>query len=140
MAKIQLLAVLSLDGCLSDMETEGRFWIRPDLHGLDEIHGNATFELSPDYSLTELIGEHKKPDDTVYLIEADKETADFINAMLRMRLVDEMILYTVPFIAGTGLHLFQSNLPISYWRQEDLISFQDGTTRSIYRQREVEED
>lgn len=139
MAKIQLLAVLSLDGCLSDMETEGRFWLRPDLHGMDEIHEKATFELSPDYSLTELIGEHKKLDDTIYLIEANKETADFINAMLRMRLVDEIILYTVPFIAGTGLRLFQGNLPISYWEPVEETKY-GRVLRRTYRRREVEED
>lgn len=140
MAKIQLLAVLSMDGCLSDMETEGRWWLRPESYRMDEVRDKVTLEISPDESLTALITEHGKPDDTVRLIEAARETADFVNAMLRVRVIDEIILYTVPFIAGTGIRLFQGNLPISYWRQEDLISFQDGTTRSIYRRREVEED
>ena len=117
MAKIQLLAILSIDGCLANMDTEGRWWLRPDCHGISDIYNKATFELSPDYSMTTLIAEHEKQDDnTVYLIEATHQNADFINALLNMRIVDEIIIYTVPFIAGTGFFLFQKNLPISYWK------------------------
>ena len=97
MAKIQLLAILSMDGCLADMKTEGRWWLRPDCNGISDIYNKATFELSPDYSMTTLIAEHEKQDDnTVYLIEATHQNADFINALLNMRIVDEIIIYTVP--------------------------------------------
>lgn len=58
--------------------------------------------------MTTLIAEHEKQDDNiVYLIEATHQNADFINALLNMRIVDEIIIYTVPFIAGTGFFLFQ---------------------------------
>lgn len=60
--------------------------------------------------MTTLIAEHEKQDDNiVYLIEATHQNADFINALLNMRIVDEIIIYTVPFIAGTGFFLFQKN-------------------------------
>ena len=39
------------------------------------------------------------------------EKADYINGLLRMRVVDEIILYTVPFIAGTGRHFFSPSCP-----------------------------
>lgn len=140
MAKIQLLSILSIDGCLSDMETEGRWWLHSESYCMDEIYSKATFKISPDDSLTALITEHEKQDDTIYLIEATPETADFINGMLRMRIIDEIILYTVPFIAGTGIRLFQGNLPISYWKQMEQTSFQDGTIRSIYRRMEMKDE
>lgn len=140
MAKIQLLAILSMDGCLSDMNTEGRWWLRPDCHGITDIYDKATFELSPDYSLTTLIAEHEKQDDhTVYLIEATIQNADFINAMLNKRIVDEIIIYTVPFIAGTGIFLFQKQLPISYWELTEQKSL-PGALRHIYHIVNVEED
>ena len=52
----------------------------------------------------------------IYLAEATPRTADFINGMLRMRVVDEIILYTLPQIAGTGKHFFQSALPQDEWK------------------------
>lgn len=140
MAKIQLLAILSMDGCLADMKTEGRWWLRPDCHGISDIYNKATFELSPDYSMTTLIAEHEKQDDnTVYLIEATHQNADFINALLNMRIVDEIIIYTVPFIAGTGFFLFQKKLPISYWKLTEQKSMQ-GALRHIYRKVDVEDN
>lgn len=140
MAKIQLLAILSMDGCLSDMETEGRWCLRPDWHGITDIYEKATFELSPDYSMTTLIAEHEKQDDnTVYLIEATIHNATFVNAMLNMRIVDEIIIYTVPFIAGTGYFLFHKNLPISYWKLTEQKSM-PGALRHIYRKVDVEDN
>ena len=116
MAKIKLLAVLSLDGCLSEMNRESRWWLRPESYGITEIRDNASLELTSDISLSMLINWKMNEDDTVcYLIEATTNTAEFINGMLRMRLIDEIILYTVPFIAGTGPHLFKATLPTSYW-------------------------
>ena len=105
MAKIQLLAILSLDGCLADMKTEGRWWLRPDCHGISDIYNKATFELSPDYSMTTLIAEHEKQDDnTVYLIEATHQNADFINALpgqvlsaLRLEKTAEAVRDFLPF-------------------------------------------
>lgn len=140
MAKIQLLAILSMDGCLSDMETEGRWCLRPDWHGITDIYNKATFELSPDYSITTLIAEHEKQNnDTVYLIEATHQNADFVNALLNMRIVDEIIIYTVPFIAGTGYFLFHKNLPISYWKLTEQKSM-PGALRHIYRKVDVEDN
>lgn len=139
MAKVQLLAILSLDGCLSDVKTEGRWWLHPESYGLDEIQKKATFTLSPDHSLSMLISEREKKDSSVYLIEATNETAKYINGMLQMRVIDEIILYTIPFIAGTGKFLFCRELPISYWKLTKQKMYADGVTRSIYRRKEMEE-
>lgn len=140
MAKIQLLAVLSIDGCLANMDTEGRWWLHPDCHGITDIYNKATFELSPDYSITTSIAEHEKQNnDTVYLIEATNQNADFVNALLNMRIVDEIIIYTVPFIAGTGYFLFHKNLPISYWKLTEQKSM-PGALRHIYRKVDVEDN
>ncbi len=90
--------------------------------------------------MTTLIAEHEKQDDnTVYLIEATHQNADFINALLNMRIVDEIIIYTVPFIAGTGYFLFHKNLPISYWKLTEQKSM-PGALRHIYRKVDVEDN
>lgn len=139
MAKIQLLAVLSLDSCLSDMETEGRFWLNPERHDIDKIRRRAVSWLTPNHSLTQLIIDHEKQDGAVYLMEATKETADFINAMLRVRIIDEIILYIVPFIAGTGIRLFQGNLPISHWKMMERKDFKRAS-RLTFQRIEMKED
>lgn len=48
MAKVQLLAVLSLDSCLSEKNSESRWWLRPESYGIVEIRDKATFELKAD--------------------------------------------------------------------------------------------
>ena len=140
MAKVQLLAVLSLDGCLSEKNSESRWWLRPERYGSAEIKNKATFELKADTSLSMLINWKGSEDDTVcYLIEASTETAELINGMLRMRLIDEIILYTIPFIAGTGRYLFKPTLPASYWSFIEQHTYNGDISRTVYRQKEVRE-
>ena len=136
MAKIQLLAVLSLDGCLSEKNGESRWWLRPEVYGITEIRNKATFELNADTSLSMLVNWKKNEDDTVcYLIEASIETAELVNAMFRMRLIDEIILYTIPFISGNGRYLLRSPLPISYWDFIKQNTFNGSISQTIYRRK-----
>ena len=72
-----------------------------------------------------------------YLAEVTPEKADYINGLLRMRVVDEIILYTVPFIAGTGRHFFQSVLPETQWILTSQKSYPNGVCRSIYTRMEA---
>lgn len=140
MAKVKLLAVLSLDGCLSEMNRESRWWLRPESYGITEIRDNASLELTSDISLSMLINWKMNEDDTVcYLIEATTDTAEFINGMMRMRLIDEIILYTVPFIAGTGQHLFKATLSTSYWNFIEQRTYNGGISRTIYQRSGAEE-
>lgn len=140
MAKVQLLAVLSLDGCLSEKNSESRWWLRPESYGIAEIRDKATFELKADTSLSMLINWKVNEDDTIcYLIEAGTETAELINGMLRMRLIDEIILYTLPFIAGTGRFLFKSALPTSYWNFIEQRVYNGGISRTVYQEKEMRE-
>ena len=69
--------------------------------------------------------------------EVTPEKADYINGLLRMRVVDEIILYTVPFIAGTGRHFFQSVLPETQWILTSQKSYPNGVCRSIYTRMEA---
>lgn len=140
MAKVKLLAVLSLDGCLSEINRESRWWLRPESYGITEIRDNASLELTSDISLSMLINWKMNEDDTVcYLIEATTDTAEFINGMMRMRLIDEIILYTVPFIAGTRQHLFKATLPTSYWNFIEQRTYNGGISRTVYQRSEAEE-
>lgn len=54
-----------------------------------------------------------------------------------MRVVDEIILYTVPFISGTGRHFFKSALPEARWTLSSQKSYSNGVYRSIYTRMET---
>lgn len=139
MAKIQLLAILSLDGCLSELYGESRWGLRPESYGIDRIRKQATFELPEGYPLSVLNDRRTKDANASYLIEATNETADYINGLLRQQMVDEIILYTMPYIAGCGRHLFEDSLPHSYWKPMERKEYNGGIIRTIYRKKEVKE-
>lgn len=136
MAKIQVLVILSLDGCLP--EQYDAFWeIHPDKYGIDKIRENAMCSLYENTSLSMLISWSRREDDsTVYLIEGTPQTAELINGMLRMHLIDEIILYTVPFIAGTGKHFFRSALPFSHWQLTALDQFEGRISCAFFHKRD----
>lgn len=139
MAKVQLLAVLSLDGCLPDVSGEIRWWVRPERYGIENIRNEATSLLSENISLSVLTAWLQRKDDAVYLIEASPETTGFINSIMHMHLIDEIILYTVPLIAGNGRHLFKSALPLSYWGFISHKEYNGEIIRTIYHKKELSE-
>ena len=116
MGKVQILAVLTLDGCHSSgLYCKAYKELRLDKCGINEIRENALYHITPDYSISMLDEWRKDGTDIRYLAEATPDNTDYINGLLRMRVVDEIILYTVPFISGTGRHFFQSALPETHW-------------------------
>ena len=136
MAKVQILAVLSLDGCLSESAGDASWVLRPESYDIDKLFDAADYELTPAYPTSRLVENKSK---SIFLIEATQETADYINGLLRLRLIDEIILYTVPFIAGTGRHLFKSNLPTFHWSLVEKKEYNDGILRTVYRKIHIQE-
>ena len=118
MGKVQILAVLTMDGCLSsELYDKAHQDLCLDRCGLDEIR----------------LHEWRKDCTNIrYLAEATPDTADYINGLLRMHAVDEIILYTVPFISGSGRHFFKSALPEQHWTLSSLKSYPNGVCRIIY--------
>lgn len=134
MAKVQVLAVLSLDGCLSEKAGDASWVLRPESYDIDKLFDAADYELTPTYPTSRLV-ENKS--DTLFLIEATNETANYINGLFRLQLIDEIILYTVPFIAGTGRHLFKANLPSSHWNLVEKKEYNGGVLRIVYRKKHI---
>lgn len=133
MGKVQVLAVLSMDGCLShDLHGNGCKGLYLDNHGIGEIRENALYHVTPDYSISMLDEWRKDGTGICYLAEASPDNTDYINGLLRMRVVDEIILYTLPFISGTGRHFFKPALPETRWVLASQESYPDGVCRNIY--------
>ena len=53
MAKIQLLAVISIDGCPMKLHPRKRL-LQTEDYGMDEIRANALYKLTSDYSVSVL--------------------------------------------------------------------------------------
>ena len=131
MAKVQMLALQSIDGYMIDN--------RPELSAIlsDEIamlRTAATHLLNKDISLTMLSDwAENEAENIIYLIEADSQTVAIIDGMFRMGLIDEIILYTIPAILSGGKRLYQTPLPEISWRCTATHICTDGTVQAVFR-------
>lgn len=111
MGKVQILAVLTMDGCLSsELYDKAHQDLCLDRCGLDEIRKKAFYRVTPDYSISMLHEWRKDCTNIRYLAEATPDTADYINGLLRMHAVDEIILYTV------GIAFQRGKRPVLLWQ------------------------
>ena len=134
MGKVVIFAVLTMDGCLADSSREAQKWLAdtdvPDRFGISEMKETSR-PLSENTSLTMLSLD--KSTRSTCLIEAGITTAGIINGMVRMHLSDEIILCTIPVIAGNGCRLFQGHLPESCWICAEVKAYKDGSIKTMSR-------
>ena len=134
MGKVQILAVLTIDGCQSsELYCKAYKELNLDDCGINEIKNNALYHITPDYSISMLDEWRKSKTNISYLAEASPANADYINGLLRMQVVDEIIIYTVPFIAGTGRHFFHKALHQIQWTLTSQKKYPNGVVRHIYK-------
>lgn len=126
-----------MDGCLADSSREAQEWLSktdvPDRFGMAGMKETAR-PLSEYTSLTMLSLDKS---DSTCLIEANTATTGIINGMIRMYLPDEIILCTIPVIAGNGCRLFQGHLPGSEWTRDEMKAYKDGSLKAVYRRKSV---
>ena len=133
MGKVQILTVLTMDGChASELYGKAGKDFCLDHCDINEIREKALYHITPDYSISMLDEWRKDSTNICYLAETTPDNADYINGLLRMRVVDEIILYTVPFISGTGRHFFKSALPETRWTLTSHKDYSNGVCRNIY--------
>ena len=133
MGKVQILAILSMDGCLSGLNPKKRLFRSPEDYGMEEIRGKALYKLTSDYTISILQDWREKEDDTCYLLEADAKTVEYANGLIRMNAVDEIIIYITPCIIGTGDHFFKSGLFPNEWTLAENRKYGDDVMRLTYR-------
>lgn len=78
MAKLQLLAITTLDGYLFDRTVSSPLWDNPNKYGLTKIRERATQTLGPDVSFISLT-QWKKKNEGIYFIEAAPDTISVIS-------------------------------------------------------------
>lgn len=131
MAKVQLLTVQSIDGYMIDNHNELPAVLSDEIVKLKDA---AIRQLNENASLSMLIDwREKEADSFTYLIEATKETRGIINGMFRMHLIDEIVRYTIPIMLGTGVSLYQQELPKNNWKVVKTASYNDEMSLTVFR-------
>lgn len=87
MAKVRLLAVLTIDGCPAETTMLSGSWLDSDKYGIGALKEEAVSVLDENMSLISLSNRTEHAGDSlIYIIEATASTAGIINGMMRMRL------------------------------------------------------
>ncbi len=82
-----------MDGCqISELYCKAYKELRLEDCGINEIREHALYHITPDYSISMLDEWRKSTTGICYLAEATPDNSDYINGLLRMRVVDEIIL------------------------------------------------
>lgn len=130
MAKVQLLTVQSIDGYMIDNHNELPAVLSEEIVKLKDA---AIRQLNENISLSMLIDwRENEPESFTYLIEATKETRSIINGMFRMHLIDEIVRYTIPVMLGTGVSLYQQELPNNNWEVVKTASYKDEISLTVF--------
>lgn len=131
MAKVQLLTVQSIDGYMIDNHNELPAVLSDEIVKLKDA---AIRQLNENVSLSMLIDwRENEADCFTYLIEATKETRSIINGMFRMHLIDEIVRYTIPVMLGSGVSLYQQELPKNNWKVVQTASYKDEMSLTVFR-------
>lgn len=129
MARVQLLAVISMDGHLLEHSGDAYDMLHNEDHGMKEMFADADYVLTDVYPVSMLIENDSR---AKYLFQATSENVIYANGLLRLQLVHEIILYIVPYIAGTGKRLFSTNLPMSCWKPVSKKEYKNGTICIVF--------
>ena len=106
-----------------------------DAKGFPYWHEHSIYRLMPHYPLLDLLAEKHSDNNQsdTYIAEiSDKDSIEFIRGLSRYNLIDEMVVYILPVIAGKGTPVFD-DLTSSRWSVHKTTSFSNGITRIIYR-------
>ena len=135
MAKIQIIAAMTMDGFLPKADENLMQWVMNDAKGFPYWHERSIYRLVPNYPLLDLLAERDsdKNRSDIYIAEiSDKDSIELLRGLSRYNLIDEMVIYILPIIAGKGTPMFNDLTP-SRWSVHKTTLFSNGITRIIYR-------
>lgn len=135
MAKIQIIAAMTIDGYLPTADNSLMQWVTSDAKGFPYWHEKSIYRLQPHYPLLDLLAKQHsdKNKSDIYIAEiSDKDSIELLRGLSRYNLIDEMVVYILPIIAGKGTPVFDDLTP-SRWSVHKTTLFSNGITRIIYR-------
>ena len=110
-------------------------WVMNDAKGFPYWHEHSIYRIMPHYPLLDLLAERHSDNNQsdTYIAEiSDKDSIELLRGLSRYNLIDEMVVYILPVIAGKGTLVFDDLTP-SRWNMYKTTSFSNGITRIIYR-------
>ncbi len=134
MATIRIIAVTTIDGFLPETDNELMQWVKTNAQGFPYWRERSLFILPAHYPLLNLLAEQQtSPTSDIYLAEiSDKKSSEFLQGLSRYQLIDEMVIYTLPIIGGSGIPVFDT-LTESRWKLHKSKTFSNGISRIVYR-------
>ena len=135
MAKIQIIAAMTMDGFLPKADENLMQWVMNDTKGFPYWHERSIYRLLPHYPLLDLLAEKHSDNnnsDTYIAVISAMASIELLRGLSRYNLIDEMVVYILPVIAGKGTPVFDDLTP-SRWSVHKPTSFSNGITRIIYR-------
>ena len=133
MATIQAVTVMTLDGFLPDNDNVSMQWVINHKNGFLHWRERCSAFILP-HSILDLLCEKDRRDDSfTYLAEiCDLESLELLRGLFLYNLVDELIVYLLPFSAGQRTSVL-SVFPPQQWQLHKTASFSNGVCRLIYR-------
>ena len=135
MAKIQIIAAMTIDGYLPTADNNLMQWVASDAKGFPYWHERSIYRLQPHYPLLDLLAKQHsdKNKSDIYIAEiSDKDSIELLRGLSLYNLIDEMVIYILPVILGKGTPVFDDLTP-SRWSVHKTTTFSNGVTRIIYR-------
>lgn len=134
MAKIQIIMAVTLDGFLPRKEETLMQWVRENTrYGFPYWQEKATILISPPYGVMDLMDMIPKYDEdcTCLATAHNGESAEYACGLFRYNLVDEIVLYLLPFSYGKGMSL-TADLRSRRWQLHSCKAFSNGICRLVY--------
>lgn len=135
MAKIRIILAMTMDGFLPTAGESLVQWMTNDARGFPYWHERSIYRLRPHYPLLDLLAEKNsdKSKSDIYIAEiSDAPSIELMRGLSRYNLIDEIVLYILPIVAGKGTPIFDDLTP-SRWNVHKATTFPNGITRIIYR-------
>ena len=135
MAKIQIIAAMTMDGFLPKADENLMQWVLNDDKGFPYWHEHSIYRLTPHYPLLDLLAERDsdKNKSDIYIAEiSDTQSIELLRGLSRYNLIDEMVVYLLPIVLGKGTPVFDDLTP-SCWDVHKTTTFHNGIVRIIYR-------
>ncbi len=135
MAKIRIILAMTMDGFLPTAGESLVQWMTNDARDFPYWHERSIYRLRPHYPLLDLLAEKHsgKNKSDIYIAEiSDAPSIELMRGLSRYNLIDEIVLYILPIVAGKGTPIFDDLTP-SRWNVHKATTFPNGITRIIYR-------
>ena len=133
MSKIQAVTVMTLDGFLPETDNVLTQWAMNHKKGFVQWRERCNARILP-HSILDLLCEKDSRDDSfTYLAEIiEPESVELLRGLFLYNLVDELVVYQLPYSAGQGISVLDTFRP-QHWELHKTTSFSNGICRLIYR-------